>query len=126
MPLAPTDLLLPDSELQALLNATANAGVADPVSRAAEEAAGVVDDYSAKYLLSAPRRDRLERAICIASLYTLAGSSVPEHHQRAADAAMAELRDIRDGKFTDLPAAAEAPSSAVTGAWGSATRISAR
>jgi phage gp36-like protein len=126
MPLAPTDLLLPDSELQALLAATANSGVADAVTRAATEAAGVVDDYTAKYTLSTARRDRLERAICIAALYTQAGSPVPDQHQRAYDAAMAELRDIRDGKFSDLPPAAEAPVSAMTGAWGSATRFTAR
>lgn len=126
MPLLPHELLLPDAELLSILTATGNSGVNDAVSVAAAEASGVVDDYAARYTLSGARRNRLERALCIAALYALAGSAVPEHHRQAADAAMAELRDIRDGKFTDLPPAEAAPTPAARGAWGSATRFAGR
>lgn len=117
-----TDMLLPDAELSQLTAALANAGVADPIAKVATECGAVVDQYTAGYSLPEDWRDRLIRALAPAELYRLAGSGVPESQQTAWDAAMKELRDIRDGKFPSLSPSTTAPTPAATGRWGGACR----
>jgi hypothetical protein len=123
MALTPENLMLPDAELRQLQAALANSGIYNPATRAISEAESVVNQYTARYLLPDAWRERLVRPIAIHQLYQLLGR-VPEAHQKAYEAAMQELRDIRDGKFSDvLPPAEAPPTPASTGDWGSETKF---
>ena len=125
MPFTSTDLSLPDAELSQLVAALANSGVADPVGGAVAEAESVVGQYTARYTVAENWRKRLMRPLAIHALYALLGR-IPDAHQKAYDAAMSELRDIRDGKFPDLAPAATPPTAAAPGSWGSQTQIAMR
>ena len=116
------DLLLPEGELAQLTEAMANANVTVPLDTLVAEALQTVADFTEAYEISGSRTTRLARALVIHRAYSLIGM-IPENHQTAYDAAMAELRDIRDGKFSTLPAAATPPTPAAGGRWGSRTRI---
>jgi hypothetical protein len=119
------DLLLPTAELDALNAALTNSAATDPIEWAVSEAQQTVKDFTAHYLIPETRQKRLVRALAIHELYRLAGP-IPENHAKAYDAAMAELRDIRDGKFTDLAASITTPSPRSPGNWGSQTRLAMR
>lgn len=124
MALTAQNLLLPDAELRDIQLALANLGYEDPVSRAVSEAESVVDSYTRMYVLPAAWRERLVRPIAIHQLYQLLGR-VPEAHQKAFEAAMQELRDIRDGKFADV-LDPNAPPRTGGGSWGSEPQVSPR
>lgn len=121
MPLAKEKLLLAQLELDQLERALANSGFTDPFPTAAAEAEAVVTTYTAAYTLSTAHAERLQRPIIIYDLYSRLGS-VPEAVQKAYDAAMAELKDIRDGKFPGLTDATGG-STGSTGGWGSRTKL---
>lgn len=120
MALTAEQLLLPEIELNQLIQALANAGYPDAIPTAAAEAADVVATYTGAYTLGSAHAAKLQRAIIIHQLYTLIGS-VSEAIQKAADAAMQELKDIRDGKFPGLTPADGSDSG--IGGWGSKTKI---
>lgn len=121
MPLAKEKLLLPQSDLDQIERALANSGFTDPFPTAAAEAEAVVNTYTSAYTLSSVHAERLQRPLVIYDLYSRIGS-VPEAVQKAYDAAMAELRDIRDGKFPGLTDA-EGGTTGSTGGWGSRTKL---
>lgn len=116
------DLLLPESELVQLTDALRNAGVSVPLDTLVAEALQTVADYTAAYAVPEERKVRLARPLAIKHAYSLTGL-VPENHQTAYEAALRELEEIRDGKFTTLPAAATPPTPAAGGRWGSAPKI---
>jgi len=117
------DLLLPDDELDQLRRALSNVALPEPIEASIIEAEGVVTDYTIRYVIGEDRRKRLVRPLAIHALYTLIGT-VPDAHQKAYDAAMQELRDIRDGKFgVELQVPETGASQA---SWGSETKIKPR
>lgn len=116
------DLLLPEAELVQLTEAMANANATVPLDTLIAEALQTVADFTAAYEITAERQTRLARALVIHRAYSLIGT-IPENHQTAYDAAMAELKDIRDGKFSTLPPALTPPTPAAGGRWGSRPKI---
>lgn len=121
MPLNRDQFGLSEKVLNELRDALANAGYTEPFTTAAAEAEATVQTYTAAYTLTTAHAERLQRALAVFDLYSRLGT-IPEAVQKACDAALAELRDIRDGKFPGLTAA-DGGTSAQTGAWGSRTRI---
>ncbi len=121
MPLAKEKLLLKQAELDQLERALANSGFTEPFTTAAAEAEAVVNTYTAAYTLSTVHAERLQRPLVIYDLYSRLGS-VPEAVQKAYDAAMSELKDIRDGKFPGLESS-DGSTTHSTGGWGSRTKL---
>ena len=121
MSLTTEKLLLPETELTALQRALANAGYPDAIPTKITEAEATVARYAAAYTLATADADRLARPLVIYDLYSLIGA-VSEAAKKARDDAMAELRDIRDGKFPGLTDASGGTGSQ-TGGWGSKTKI---
>ena len=113
-------LLLPETELDQLKRALANAGYPDAIPTVAAEAADLVTSYTAAYTLGSAHAARLQRAVTIHQLYSLIGS-VSDAIQKAYDQALDELKAIRDGKFKGLTPADS--SDAQTGSWGSRTKL---
>lgn len=119
MPLTKTDLLLKDDELAQLTEALENLGIADPITQKAAEVAQLFTQYTARYVVGVENAKRLQRPIIIYELYALLGAATATI-TASKDAALQELRDIRDGKFANLELAAEQPDNvAGHGAWGS-------
>ena len=121
MPLERDQLGLSEQDLLQLQDALANAGFVEPFTTAAAEAAAVVDTYTASYTVALAHRQRLERPLVIHDLYSRIGS-IPDAVQKSYDAAMSELRDIRDGKFPGLTDASGSTGAQI-GAWGSRTKL---
>lgn len=121
MALTRDQLGLPEKVLLELQDALANAGFVEPFTTAAQEAEGVVDSYTSAYTIGSAHAARLQRALIIYDLYSRLGS-VSEAVQKAYDAAMAELRDIRDGKFPGLQSS-DGTTTNSTGGWGSRTKL---
>jgi hypothetical protein len=125
---AAEDLLLSSETLDQLTSACANNGVPLPIDRAIKTAVGMVDDYTTQYAITDDRYERLMRPLAVYELYQLAGGGVPDAIAKANEKAIAELKEIRDGKFPDLAREGETPGSttAAKGNWGSAERFDAR
>lgn len=104
-----TDLLLGQTALDQLSRARTAKGL-PPILEVIQSAIETVADYTARYELPPQRWRRLIRPIAVCDLMTFPGGSVTEAVTQARDKAMAELADIRDGKFADLlPAANSTP-----------------
>jgi hypothetical protein len=121
MPLERDQLGLSEQDLLQLQDALANAGFVEPFTTAAAEAEAVVNSYTVRYTLATAHLQRLQRPLVIRDLYSRLGS-VPEAVQKSFDAAMSELRDIRDGKFKGLESS-DGSTTHSTGGWGSRTKI---
>lgn len=118
------DLLLPPDELSQIHVGLANLGSVDPLGTAVTEATATVSMYSSRYVLEEAMWRRLMRPLAIWHLYSLIGQ-VPEAHQKARDAAIEELKEIRDGKFPLTPAGGNSAHN-TAGSWGSDSRVSLR
>lgn len=116
-----TDLLgeISDRELTTLVNHVLHAGDTDPETAAIARAQSTVDRYAARYALDDDTRKNFLRDL---TLYYLCArvADVPANRQSAYDETMRELRDIRDGKYPDLPLADPAGEE---GRWGSRERV---
>ena len=121
MSLTRDQLGLPEKVLLELQDALANAGYVDPFPTACAEAAATVARYTSAYTLAAADLQRLERALVLYDLYSHVGS-VSDAIKDAYEKTMAELRDIRDGKFPGL-ADASGETTPSTGSWGSRTKL---
>jgi hypothetical protein len=121
MPLTKEQLGLQQQQLDQLERALANSTYTEPFTTAAAEAEAVVNTYTAAYTLSSVHAERLQRPLVIYDLYSRLGS-VPEAVQKAYDAAMSELKDIRDGKFPGLTDATGGNTGS-TGGWGSRAKL---
>jgi hypothetical protein len=121
-----TELLVDISqeELDGIAKELVEMGHPDPVEFTIGEQLQKVTDYTVRYELPEERLNRLTRALVLFELYARL-QSIPEKRQLKYDEAMKELKDIRDGKFPDLPLADPTPdgSAASSGAWGSDCRI---
>jgi Protein of unknown function (DUF1320) len=103
------DLWIGAKTLESLLRARATAGGLPAVHAVLEAAEGLVHDYTARYALPPERWRRLVRALAVHDLMAYPGAVVPPAVVQARADALAELRDIRDGRFRDvLPVAAPA------------------
>lgn len=126
------DLLtdISDKELTALTTKLiADGEPSDKVERTIAEQAARVERYIALYALVADHWRSLVRPLVLLELYTRL-SSPPEKRKDSAEAALRELKDIRDGKFkSTLPLLAEPEEGlggAGKGAFGSNKKIATR
>lgn len=117
-----SDLLLADDVLAELNDALANSGVVAAVEQCIAEAVSVVTSYTSSYTIDDDRLKGWVRPIALFKAFSITGQGKsPQGYKDAYEAALAELKDVRDGKFPYAPATATA--TAATGAWGSQTRI---
>ena len=122
--LSESDLLLGQRAVDDLHAARLNRGLTLPVQDVIDGAAARVRQFTARYTLTADDYRRLVRPLAVFDLMNFPGSSVPPGIKEDLERALAELRDIRDGKFADvLTPATTAPTG---GAWGGDDRIALR
>lgn len=109
------DLLadISDKELTALTTKLVNDGDPSPVDTAIARARSVVSRYTERYVVP---DDQLQGYIRDLALYYIQPrlQAIPAKRQTAYDQTMKELKDIRDGKFRDLPQADPAPADIAT------------
>lgn len=117
VPFTRTDLLgeISDRELTTLVARVLHAGDADPEAAAIARAQATLARYAARYTLD---DDTRKGFLSDLTLYYLSArvADIPANRQAAYDQTMRELRDIRDGKYPDLPLA---NAGADEGRWGS-------
>lgn len=97
--MTPSQLLLPPAKEAQLAALLASAGVVDGLQAVIDEAAQQVADYTLGYTFTSTRTDGWTRSLALQLGYTRAGVGVPEAIKVAADTALAELKEVRDGKF---------------------------
>lgn len=126
-----SDLLpgISDKELTALTEKLiADGEPSDKVERVIAEQADRVERYIRRYTLTEDHWKGLLRPLVILEIYPRL-STPPEKRKDAAKTALAELTQIRDGKFPDLPLSDPVPED-ITGAgrgrWGSGTKLTTR
>ena len=121
------DLAVSQEFLDEVTVALQSTGLDTPIQTILDECSGMVSDYTARYTLEDSRYRRLVRALALEKLHQLL-NAVPDGIKKAADDALQELRDIRDGKFPTLLAAEDPgiPIQPARGDWGSATKIGFR
>jgi len=122
------DLLLGLSEIDELTAACSNRSIVDPVDKAIVTAVGMVERYSAGYVLTEEHYKDLVRPIAVFKLHCLAAGSAPDGIEKLYNDAKEELEGIRDGKFPALAKTGEAAGSvsSAKGNWGSDERIAIR
>lgn len=117
------DLPIGDALQGKLSAALASASNPEPWTNIVAAAEAEVSSYTAQFdVPEALLKDRIAQ-VAIYRAYTLVGP-IPANVKEAYDAAVAWLKDVRDGKFAFEPAAD--PPAASAGAWGSEDQISAR
>jgi hypothetical protein len=104
------DLLsdISDKELTALTARLVNEGEPDPAAAAIGRARAVVARYTERYVLPEAQEKGYIRDLALYFIQPRL-QAIPPKRQTAYDNTMRELRDIRDGKFRDLPQADPAP-----------------
>jgi hypothetical protein len=98
-----TNLLseISQEELDAIAKELVNEGDPAPISSTITEQEARMATYISGYTLNANHELQLLRALVLHELYRRLGK-IPEKRKQAYDAALSELRDIRDGKFPSL------------------------
>lgn len=122
--------LLPDisqEELSGIAATLVASGDPQPIASYIAASREKVDLYTNRYVLDDNHEKALIRALCLFELYSRLGS-IPEKRKLKYDEAMRELREIRDGKFQDLPQKDPLPDSVqpYEGRWGSKTKLNTR
>lgn len=110
VPFTRDDLLadISDKELTTLTTKLVNDGDPAPVDTAIARAAAVVTRYTERYVLPAEQENGYVRDLALFFINPRL-QAIPEKRQKAYDNTMRELREIRDGKFKDLPQADPVP-----------------
>jgi hypothetical protein len=116
-----TDLLtdISDRELTALTAKLIHAGDADPVSAAIARAQMTVERYTARYTLDSDTEKGFIRDLTLYYLYSRV-TDAPPNRLTAYEQSLREMRDIRDGKYPNLPLNNVQD---MEGGWGSVPRI---
>lgn len=121
VPFTRTDLLgeISDRELTMLVARVLHAGDANPEVAAIARAQATLDRHAARYALD---DDTRKGFLSDLALYYLCArvADIPANRQVAYDETMRELRDIRDGKYPDLPLS---DPGAGGGRWGSQEHV---
>ena len=115
--MTPAELLLPPAKEAQLAGLLASAGIPDGLQAVIDEAAQQVADYTLGYTFTQTRTDGWTRSLALQLAYTRAAVGVPEACKLAAEAALKELQDVRDGKFrgqTNTAAPGRSPGAVVT------------
>jgi Bacteriophage Mu, Gp36 len=106
MTLTRTDLLaaggISAKELAAIADKLVEPGGPDPVETAIAEEQQEMERYIHRYEVDDEWQKKLLRALVLWELYKRIGG-IPEKRQKAYDEAKRTLREIRDGKFPDVP-----------------------
>lgn len=99
-----TDLLadISEEELAGIAEELVEAGDPVPIDTAITEQQAHMERYIHRYVIDEAWQKKLLRALVLWELPKRLGS-IPAKRQTAYDAAMKELREIRDGKFPDVP-----------------------
>lgn len=111
-------------ELDGIAKKLVELGDPDPITTTIAEQLQKVDDFTRRYALPVDREKRLVRALVLFELYSRLGP-IPAKRETKHDQAMKELREIRDGKFPDLPLKDPLPTDVnpQTGNWGSGKKF---
>jgi phage gp36-like protein len=118
-----SDLGVGQAWLTEVTDGLENAGFADPIMGAITAATQVVADYTGRFVIPLERWRRLMQPVALHRLYVQLGK-MPEAIKNGYEAAMKELVEIRDGKFTDLvPVAPPVTPNPAGGSWGSETKV---
>lgn len=96
-------------ELNQIADALVGMGQPDSIITACAARDRHVRDTTAKYIVPEPTLQRLWGPLVVWDLYTLLPGEIPNNRQKAYDEAMAELKDIRDGKYPQYPLATVQP-----------------
>lgn len=124
-----TDLLvdISDKELTPITTKLVELGDPDPITNTITESQAEMERFIHRYEVDDAWQKKLLRALVLWELYKRLGS-IPEKRQKAYDEAKKTLREIRDGKFPDVPLKEETPEdiSAARGRSGSETRYQDR
>ena len=123
--MTPQDLLLDSTKLAQLAAALANTGVTDPLERCLAEAEADVRLYTAGFVIPQETLDGWVRPIALAKAFALCNGLTADL-KSAADAVLAELKAIAEGKRPNLPRAEADTTNAAAGAWGSGTQFKMR
>ena len=115
-------LQLTTEKLTLLETANKNATITDPLTKSCNEAESMVNDRTTGYTISADWHNRLVRSIAQFELWKNAGP-IPDEVQKSYDQAIADLNDIREGKY---PLLANSNTGGRQGSWGSADKIKPR
>ena len=123
---ARTDLLvdISDKELTPITTKLVELGDPDPITSTITESQAEMERFIHRYEVDDAWQKKLLRALVLWELYKRLGN-IPEKRQKAYDEAKKTLREIRDGKFPDVPLKQTPPEdiSAARGRSGSDTRI---
>ena len=121
------DLLadISDAELTPLTEKLVNYGDPDPVATTIAEEQSRMERFIHRYDIEDAWLKNLLRPLVLWSLYKRLGG-IPDKRQKAYDEVMKELREIRDGKFKDIPLKDPLPSDtgAGKGKWGGDEKLS--
>lgn len=98
-----TDLGVSDDAIAQITAQLANATNPLPINDAIDRQVQTVKDYTLRYAVADERLKRLVRALVLFDIYSNPAMGImPPNVATMYKAAMAELIDIRDGKFHDL------------------------
>lgn len=97
-----------EKELAPLTQKLVETGDPDPITTTIAEQQARMERYIHRYVVDDLWQKSLLRALVIWRLYQRI-ATIPEKRQKAYDDAMRELREIRDGKFPDVPLKETAP-----------------
>lgn len=122
-----TDLLadISDTELTALAARVVAAGGDDPVNAEIARAREFVDRYTARYALDPTVAQRFVRDLALYHLYSRF-ADLPLNRVASYWETRRALRDIRDGKYPDLPLSeidGDGGGDEDSAAWGSRPRV---
>ena len=98
------DLLvdISDKELTPMTTKLVEMGNPDPITNTIAESQAEMERFIHRYQVDDGWQKKLLRALVLWELYKRLGS-IPEKRQKAYDEARKTLREIRDGKFPDVP-----------------------
>lgn len=117
-----SDLLsdISDKELDALTTNLINAGDPDPIATTVTEQSARLERYLHFYTVDDDWQKTLLRALVLWRLYQRIGT-IPDKRQKSYQDALAEMTQIRDGKFKTIPLTDPAPADANAGRGGYAS-----
>lgn len=123
--LVETDLLsdIGRDELDGLAKSVLESGQPEPIPTEIADSLGIIEMYVSPWLIKPDFLKRLWRLLVISGLYNRLGR-LPVKRKEERDWVMSVLKEIRDGKFTNLLLDPEVPVAEISGgSFGSDSRV---